>query len=252
MKNFKTIIVFLVTLLLALNNASSADFITLADKAFQGYDNKTAMKLYKKALKDKPSNFTIKRKLIEVTINVGEDLDNEQSEEYFKEAISMAKVMVDNDPDRAWPYYLVGLSSARLASSKSGKEKVRLSRGIEENAKKAIKINPKFYRAYILLGGYYREIANLNLFLKAFANVFFGGLPDGTNEKSVSTLIKSLEIGSGLRTSIFFELGKTYEAMGNRIKAIEYFQKTVNSTKSDHLDDERKKVATERLTKLKQ
>ena len=68
-----------------------------------------------------------------------------------------------------------------------------------------------------MLGIYYREVANLNWFLKNFAKAFFGGLPDGSNEDSEEALLKAIEL---VPTDIitYYELARTYEKMKKKDK----------------------------------
>ncbi|MCH7927415.1 MAG: hypothetical protein IID03_05440 [Candidatus Dadabacteria bacterium] len=84
-------------------------------------------------------------------------------------------------------------------------------------------------------GVYYREVANLNWFLKKFAKAFFGGLPDGTNEDSLNMLLKAEEL---LPENVYvqFELGKTYKEIGNKEKMKEHFDKALKLPNTDHRD----------------
>jgi len=213
------------------------------------FENAKALEEYKKAHSVVPGNFEAMLKMIRAYIDTGEDIDSKESEKYFLEAASNAQTMIENFPDRAESYYYLALANGKIAQLRGGKEKVKLSRSIEVNASKAVKIDPDLFRPHLLLGVYYREIANLNWFLKAFAKTFFGGLPDGTNEDSERELLKSAELNSNFPRT-FYELGLTYEEMGEKDKAVKNLRIALELPKVDHLDDRYKKKAKELLKKL--
>lgn len=213
------------------------------------FENDKALDEYIKAHEAAPGSFEATLKMIRAYIDTGEDINTEKSEEYYLEAASNAKEMIDKFPDRAESYYYLALANGKLANLRRGKEKVKLSRSIEVNASKAAKIDPNLFRPHLLLGVYYREIANLNWFLKAFAKTFFGGLPNGTNEDSEQELLKSVELNDKFPRT-FYELGLTYEVMGKKDEAVKNLRITLELPKVDHLDDRYKEKAKELLKKL--
>ncbi len=85
--------------------------------------------------------------------------------------------------------------------------------------------------------------------MKAFAKTFFGGLPDGTNEDSLRELLKSAELNDKFPRT-FYELGLTYEEIGNKDEAVKNLRITLMLPKVDHLDDRYKEKAKELLKKL--
>lgn len=232
--------------------ASAGDFKTTlmyGDDHHARYENDKALDQYIQAHEADPANFEAMLKMIRAYIDTGEDIDSDKSEEYYLNAASNAQKMIDNFPDKAESYYYLALANGKLAHLRGGKEKVKLSRSIEVNASKAAEIAPDLFRPHLLLGVYYRNIANLNWFLKAFAKAFFGGLPDGTNEDSERELLKSVELNDKfLRT--FYELGLTYEVLGKKDEAIKNLRIALKLPKVDHLDDRYKKKAKELLAKL--
>lgn len=219
------------------------------DEYYAMFDNAKALEEYKNAHLAVPGNFEATLKTIRAYIDTGEDIDSKESEEFYLKAASNAQMMIENFPDRAESYYYLALANGKIAELRGGKEKVKLSRSIEVNASKAVKIDPSLFRPHLLLGIYYREIANLNWFLKAFAKTFFGGLPDGTNEDSLRELLKSAELNDKF-PRIFYELGLTYDTMGKKDEAVKNLRITLMLPKADHLDDRYKKKARELLKKM--
>ncbi len=102
----------------------------------------------------------------------------------------------------------------------------------------------------MVLGIYYREIANLNRVLKAFAKVFFGGLPGGSNEDAEQSLLKALELKPGY-INAHFQLAKTYEKMKDKDKAIAHYETLLELPILDHQDPAIKIKAEKRLDEIK-
>ncbi|MCD4779047.1 MAG: tetratricopeptide repeat protein [Candidatus Omnitrophica bacterium] len=221
------------------------------DQYYVKHDNRKALESYMQAYAINPTQYEALMKLTRAYNDIGEDLNNNQSKEYYEKAVRYAELLQRQFPKKAEPYYLLSASYGNLALFRGGKEKVKLSRKVENNAKKAIELDPDYGLAYMVLGVYYREVANLNWVLKAFAKTFLGGLPEGTNQDSESMFVKALHLKPD---SIFahYELGLTYEKMKNKQKAIEYYKKTMALPLSDHNDKLKVQQAQLRLNQLRQ
>jgi tetratricopeptide (TPR) repeat protein len=63
----------------------------------------------------------------------------------------------------------------------AAKDKVSASRDIKRYIDKSIKLDPGYADSYGVLGRWHYEMANLNFVERAFANLFFGGLPTGAS-----------------------------------------------------------------------
>lgn len=227
----------------------ASTFLQAGDAYHAKFENAKALEEYKKAHEADPENFEATLKMIRAYVDTGEDIDSKESEKYYIAGSEAAQAMIKRFPDRAESYYYLALANGKLAGLRGGKEKVKLSRSIEVNASKAAKINPDLYRPHLLLGVYYREIANLSWFLKTFAKAFFGGLPDGTNEDAERELKKSLELDDKvIRT--WYELGVTYEVMGNKEESKKSLRKALELPKTDHLDGRYVKKTKKLLAKI--
>ncbi len=231
--------------------------IEKGDKYYEGFENSEALKEYEKAYELCPDQFEPLMKLTRAYIDVGEDLKRDKSngsrakeaEKYLNTAIEHSKILKQKYPNNQASYYLLAVSHGNLSLFKGGRQKVKLGRDIEEYAKRAIELDPNFAPAYVVLGIYYREVAGLNGLQKAFANTFWGGLPNGTLEKSKSALLKALELSPD-SPYVHFDLAKTYEEMDRKDKAIEHYTKAIELPAVDHDDDRKKVISEERLVKL--
>ena len=223
-------------------------YIKKGDQYYEQFKNKSALAEYKKAYKIAPNDYEVLIRLVRAYNDVGEDIGTDEAESYYIEAIKYAKILQERFPNKAETYFYLVVSEGNLAQLKGGKEKIRLGRNIETYAKKIIALDPKFYQGYVVLGVYYREVANLNWVLKNFAKTLFGGLPNVTNEDSAKMLLKSIEI----RPSVigYYELGVTYKEMGAIDKSIESLKKALELPVDDHQDMQRKALAKELINKL--
>jgi tetratricopeptide (TPR) repeat protein len=189
-------------------------------------------------------------KLIRAYNDVGEDLDSKESEPYYEKAVQFAEVLLEKFPEKSGTYFYLSVSYGNMALFAGGKKKVKLSRKVKENAEKAIELDPQHAESYVVLGIYYREVANLNRLLKAFAKVFFGGLPGGTNEDAERSFLKALELKPKY-INAHFQLAKTYEKMKEKDKAITTYEKVLELPVRDHQDNALKTKAEKRLNKLR-
>lgn len=241
--------VLTVVLLLMAAPAQAADFraaMAAGEAARAVFDNETALAEFRKANEADPENFQAAVDVIQALVDTGEDMDNDKSEKRYEEGIERAHALVEKYPDRAAAHYMLALASGKLAQFKGGKEKVKMSRAIEESAARARDMRPDWNRPYILLGVYYREVANLSWILKAFANAFFGGLPPGTNEDSVKMLQKAIELDDR-SVRAHYELGETFEVMGRKEESAAEYQKALALPSTDHLDERFKEKARAKL-----
>ncbi len=226
-----------------------ADLIKQGDEYYAKFDNKNALASYEKAYAINPSSYEALMKVTRAYIDLGEDLDNKESEGLYLQAVDHAELMVKKEPEKAEPYFYAAAAYGKLALFRGGKEKVKLSGFVEKNVKKAIELDPQYEKPYTTLGIYYREVANLNWFLKAFANTFFGGELKGTNEDAEKFLLKAIKMDP---TRIYprFALAKTYKIMRKKDKEIEQLEKVLELPVTDHEDPKKKDEARKRLEKL--
>ena len=193
------------------------------------------------------SKGTYVRQLVD---DIGEDLDAEKAEPYFEQAVRYAEELQKRFPEKAESYYLLAVSYGNLALLRGSKEKVKLSGYVLHNVQKAIELNPNYANAYIVLGVYYQEVASLNGFLKAFAHLFFGELPDGTYEDAVRSFQKALTLRTDRPVYTYFHLGRTYEYMDRPEQAEKVYRQALQLPATDHRDHATKQLVKDGLESL--
>lgn len=215
-----------------------ADLVKKGDGYYSKFDNLDALGEYERAYEQRPDDFEILNRLTRTYNDVGEDYKDKKSEkavEYLEKGFKLAELMKEKYPQRPETYFYLAATRGNLALFRGGKEKVKLGRDVEGYARKAVEIDPYCGPAYVALGVYYREVANLNWFLKNFARMFFGGLPDGSNHDSINMLLKAREFLPSVAI-VEYELGKTYREMGDEEKMKEHFNNALKLPDTDHRD----------------
>jgi tetratricopeptide (TPR) repeat protein len=220
------------------------------DIFYRQFNNRNALASYKKALETQPNNFDCLSKIVRAYNDIGEDLSSEESEQYYEQAVQYAEKLQQMFPDKAESYYRLAVSYGNLALLRGSKEKVKLSGSVEKNIRKALAMNPDYADAYVVLGIYYKEVAGLNSFLKAFARLFFGDLPEGTYDDALKAFQKAIALETTRPVYTSFLMGDTYEYMDEPEKAQHAYLKATRFPDTDHRDHAVKERARNRLRSL--
>lgn len=204
------------------------EFLEKGDKYFNDYDNVNAVINYEKAYEHDPDNYEVLLKLTRAYNDAGEEFkelrDRDEAEKYINKAIKISEEFYKKYPDSAAVYSYLALSYGNKAMFAGGNDKIKLAKKIEENASKSLRMDSNDYLPYVILGIYNRQIADLSWLERAFANTFFGDVPEGSFEESVEMLNKALKIKPNTIVATY-QLAQTYSKMGEDKKAIELFNK---------------------------
>ena len=252
----KKTLVFLILLLIPicfLYAVNTAEFIQKGDEYYARFDNKSALDYYLKAYKFAPDEYDVLFRLARTYNDLGEEYHEykkkDSSEVMIKKAIEISVKMKEDFPDSAAAYAYLAMSYGNQALYEGGKGKIKLAHKIEDNAKKSLQINPDQYLSYVILGIYYRQIADLSWFERMFANTFFGDVPDGTFEQSVDMLKKALNIDPWTIVASY-QLALTYRAMGNKDKEEKLLKELIDYPQRNFRDKFAIKKARKRLSNL--
>lgn len=231
----------------------SEALIRQGDEFYSKFDLKSSIKYYEDAFVISPDDYTILVKLTRAYNDLGEDYyelrDRKNSESAINKALIYAEKLASEYPDSSMTYALLAMSYGNLAMFKGGNEKVKLAHKIKDYAEKSIGINPNNYLAYIVLSIYHRQIASLSWLERAFANTFFGSVPDGSLEESEAMMLKALKINPGIVIAMF-HLSRTYKEMDNEKKEKEWLQKVIDAPVIDFRDKYAKRKSQRRLNDL--
>lgn len=223
--------------------------IAEGDSLYEVYENRSALEKYRDAYEKCPQSYEALMKMTRTLNDVGEDIGGEQSVPYYQEAIKYADTLQERYPDSVQSYFLKSAAAGNLALYKGGQTKVRLSRAVINNANRAIQLDSSYSPAWVIRGAYYRQVATASSLLKKFANMFLGGLPDGTLEDSREALQTAVRLDSSNDYAVF-EMGQTLVAMGKESEAEEYFKKVLSLPNTHNQSDDLDARAREALKQL--
>ena len=149
---------------------------------------------YRMALELDPEAPEARLRLSEVLNERGEAASGAEARADFDEALRFAQALRASWPEEPEGHYQVAATLANLIAFRDGPEKVRLSREIDENARRALSVDPCFAPAYIVLGITYRELSGLGWLARGFASSLFGGLPKGSMEDAERLLGRAVDL----------------------------------------------------------
>lgn len=223
--------------------------LSAGDSLGRLFESKAALQKYSDAYEKCPQSYEALMKMTRALNDLGEDVQGERSADYYQRAIAWAETLQVRYPDSVQSYFLKAAAAGNLALFRGGREKVRLSREVINNANKAIDLDSNYAPAWVIKGAYYREVATANPILKAFARSFLGGLPDGSLEDAREALSTALEIDSSNQYALY-EMGQTLSAMGKKNQARDYFKKLLTLPDTHNQSAELKAEARKILKNL--
>lgn len=207
--------------------------ITRGDSLYALFENEAALTAYQRGLVADSTDFGLLYRLSRTANDHGQDLlaldRRVEADHVMALATSYADIMRRHHPDRPETWFQLAASWGNRALFMGGKDKVHMGRNVEAYANRALELDPDYAYALLALGIFYRELGDLNWVQRTFANTFFGGLPEGGNEKAIRYLVRALEQDPTL-VMTHFELAETYRAEGNMESAIYHYGRVLELT----------------------
>lgn len=232
------------------NQSLCEKYAAEGDKAASSFDTRKALTMYEKAHSVSPNQYRAMAKLAGAYTDVGEDLeDAPEAIEMYLKGYDYADTLVEQFPDSALGYFFRALIAGNLMERVVNKDKVKLSRIIDENARKAIQLDPSFAPSYIVLGAYYREVEMVSDFKRKMAEMMYGKVPDGSLAESRRLLEKAIELEPS-NIHAHFELAKTCRELGERKTAINHFTRALQLPAKDHRHSQVKQKTRAQLADL--
>jgi len=230
-KHLPVVILMSIVLSISLSAQESCDSLAaLGDTSYAQYKNVQALNYYEKAYEKCPNHYETLFRVARTLNDVGEDKSDPS---YYRKAIEKADILISNFPDSLQGYFLKAAASGNLALSAEATEKVKISRNVHSNIKKALDINPDYAPAHVILGSYYREVASANSTLKFLANTFLGGIPEGSMDDALSHLKKALSL-EPQNIYAHLEIAKVYKSIGKEDLARSHLKKIQSIPNSNH------------------
>jgi tetratricopeptide (TPR) repeat protein len=161
--------------------------------------------------------------------------DEDQQKTYYTKARQLAQKALRINGKDAESNYVMAVALGRMALISGAHDKVAAARDIQNYAQLALKYDPQHAGAWYVLGVWNYDVANLNFFERAAANVLFGGIPDGTAINAIADYKKAIQLDP---TYILYwkALGEAYDNVDQKDNAISAL-KTAVSLKPRTADD---------------
>lgn len=216
----------------------------------RGFSYLEAAQEFEAAHRLAPDRFEPLEWLSHVYNDLGHGASGDEAESFYGKATEYAEALRERFPERAESHFWLAAGYGNLALFKGGRDKVRLARDVEASAKKAIALDPGYAPAYVALGIYYRELAELSWVLRTFAKLLYGGLPKGTREDSEEVLRKAVELDAG-DILARHELGLTLLSLDRKAEAAEQFRLLLTLPLAEAQDRVNQADARKRLARMK-
>ncbi len=230
---------------------SVAKYLALGDRLSDAWDHQGAADAYLTVISYDPEHYEALWKAGDQYTEIADRIEmKHQKESYFTQARKLCEKAVEVHPDGWEGHFRLSVALGRLALFRGGKEKIRLSQMVKEEADKAVALNPNADLAYHVLGRWHQNIANLSGMLKFFAKVLYGGVPDASNEESADMFKKAIAIDPD-HIEHHLELARTYQFMDEKDLARQSLEQVLSLPAVDEDDSKFKKEAEKMLKKLK-
>lgn len=232
----------------AQNSPEAAE--TRGDRLMRAFDTEGAIAVYRSGLGADPADARLLIALARALTNLAEETRGENGDEaLYAEAVELSRRTVRLAPRMARAHSTLAASLGRHALFQGGKRKVELAREVYRESERAIALDARDYRPFIVLGVWHREVATLNPILKAVASTLLGGLPDASLEQSAA----ALERARRLEPSIVFthvELARTYAELDREEAALREIERALSLPPREQLDRVLKEQARELKTEI--
>ncbi len=199
--------------------------INEGEKLEKAFNEEAALVKFKEALRIQPSNLHVLSKCSELCSRIGKrQADEKQRNSFYESARQYAQAALKIQPTNSDANCAMAIALGRISMSKSGKEKITAAKDIKKFTDAALKSNPSNFKALHVLGRWYYEISNLNMFEKAAVKIFYGGLPAASIEDAIAAFEKAQTFSGGVFLLNYLELAKAYYKNDDEKKAINTLQ----------------------------
>jgi tetratricopeptide (TPR) repeat protein len=226
-------------LLVWVETAFTQDFNTLvqeAEKLEKEQKEIQALKKYTEAQKVKPTDLHVLYKCSELYSRIGvRETNTSNRDQNYKSSLAFAQMAYKYYPLSDDANVAMSMALGRLALTRSGKEKVSTVKEIKTYADNAIRINPKNFKAWHIIGKWHYEVSNLGFLEKAAIKLIYGGLPNSSFSESVKAYEKVKELNPYFGSN-YFELAKAYHKLNDNVSAeknLKYVIAMPNYTEED-------------------
>lgn len=218
------------------------DTDSLLSEAKQLFDEareKEALNTYLEVLEKDENNFEALWHSSLLHARIGFRLDNkDEMMERYQKALEYAEKTMEYYPGKGHSHFVYAIAHGRISDLSDNKTRIEKSHIVKEHAEKAVEKIPEYAPAWILLGVWHSEVANINSARKLAAGVVSEGIPDGaSNEKAEEYIKKALELDPAQAIRFKLDLGRHYLRTGETEKAVQALQEVLELEPQNEIDE---------------
>ncbi len=235
----------------ASGQGDSADaLIAKGDPLDQKLEAAEALNYYLPALKQEPNDVGLLDRIARQYRHLMADAsDKDEKLRLGHLSLNYANRGAELAPNNAEAQLSPAISYGKMLPFMRSSDQVDAAPKIKAGCERAIELDPDNDNAWHILGRWNRTIADIPGVKKMLAGVFFGKLPEASNETAEKCLLKAIEINPR-RAIHYLELGHIYLQMGRKEEARKYLEKGLAIPSQEKDDNEAKELGRELLAKL--
>lgn len=133
---------------------------------------------------------------------------------------------------------MYAVAQVRISKISDADTRIKKSHIIKKYADKTVELIPDYAPAWLLLGAWHSEVANVDPAKDLAAGIFSKGLPDGaSNEKAEKYIKKAIELRPEKSIRFKYNLAKHYDRSGQNQKAIKILNEILNEKPDDEIEE---------------
>ena len=209
-----------------------------------------ALKFYLPAEKREPNNV---RLLVHISREYRHLMSDARTQD---EKLRLGRIAVDyanhsvalapKDPEAQ---LAVAISYGKVQAFEGNRERFKAVYVIKDAVDKVIELDPHEDLGWHVLGRWHKELADVDPFRRAAAQLMYGKLPDSTYKEAATCFEKAIELSPN-RLMHYIELGRVYAQMGRINEARRLIAKGLAMQDIEKDDPETKREGRELLAKL--
>ena len=151
-----------------------------------------------------------------------------RKDEYIREGFELVtKALALNDENYACHKWMSVLLDAK-SELDGTKERISQLENVKKHMLRAIELNPNDPTNWHLLGNFAYGLADMSWITRKVVCTIFATPPTGTYEEALEHFLKAEETKAGFYSMNLLFIGKCYQALKNKEKAKEWFEKAAN------------------------
>jgi Flp pilus assembly protein TadD len=214
-----TTFLYLITLSLALAAEDVDHLITDAEQLEKKGDTDSAITVLRNADRIAPENIEVTKLLARQYVLKVDDAPDPAAKKSFAEtALELARKAADKLPNDSESLVALAAAYGKLCDLVDGKTKIEYSKQVYLEATKALQLDPASDFGHLVLAQWNFQMALLNPFLKALAQMIYGQFPAASKEEAIAQYEIAIQLAPE-RIVHHAEFAKALDVMGDSSEA---------------------------------